>query len=85
MYGLEKNLSYEECVNMIKVFETQVYHDTVFAQSTHMQRLWNLYRLSCDKPKEKFLSWMCKNAGFFKGYSKTAFCLYNQENKQVKL
>lgn len=72
LYGLGKKLSYEDCMDMIKVFETQMYHDTVFAQSTHTQRLWNMYRMNCNQPKEKFLSWMCKNAGFFKGYSKVA-------------
>lgn len=29
-------------------------------------------RMNCNQPKEKFLSWMCRNAGFFKGYSKVA-------------
>lgn len=72
LYGLGKKLSYEDCTDMIKVFEAQMYHDTVFAQSTHTQRLWNMYRMNCNQPKEKFLSWMCKNAGFFKGYSKVA-------------
>lgn len=72
LYGLGKVLSYEDSVDMIKVFEKQMYRDTVFAQSTHTQRLWDMYRRNCNLPKEKFLSWMCKNAGFFKGYSKVA-------------
>lgn len=72
LYGLGKALSYEDCVDMIKVFEVQMYRDTVFAQSTHTQRLWDMYRMNCSQPKEKFLSWMCRNAGFFKGYSKVA-------------
>lgn len=72
LYALEKNLSYEECLDMIRVFEIQMYRDTVFAQSTHTRRLWNMYRMNCDKTREQFLSWMCKNAGFFKGYSKVA-------------
>jgi len=70
LYGLGKNLSYEDCLDMIKVFEIQMYRDTVFAQSTHTQHLWDMFRMNCNQPKEKFLSWMCKNAGFFKGYSK---------------
>lgn len=72
LYGLERALSYEDCVDMIRAFEVQMYRDTVFAQSTHTQQLWNMYRKNCNQPKEKFLSWMCKNAGFFKGYSKVA-------------
>lgn len=72
LYGLGKGISYEDCIDMIKVFEVQMYRDTVFAQSTHTRRLWNMYRMNCNQPKEKFLGWMCKNAGFFKGYSKVA-------------
>ena len=72
LYGLVNKLSYVECINMIEVFETRIYSDTVFEQNTHTLRLWNMFRKNYEKPKAEFLSWMCKNAGFFKGYSKVA-------------
>lgn len=72
LYGLHHKLSYDECIKMIEAFETRIYSDTVFEQNTHTLWLWNMFRKNCQKPKTEFLSWMCKNAGFFKGYSKVA-------------
>lgn len=72
LYGVLNGISYDECQDMIRIFEAQVYKDTVLQQNTHTMQLWNMFRLNCNKSKEEFLSWMCKNAGFFKGYSKVA-------------
>ena len=72
LYGLKKGNSYDECEDMIRIFEAKVYKDTVLMQNTHTVELWNMFRLNCNKSKGEFLSWMCTNAGFFKGYSKVA-------------
>lgn len=72
LYSLKQSISYEECMDMVEVFERHVYKDTVLAQNTHTLQLWSMFRENCEKPREEFLSWMCSVAGFFKGYSKVA-------------
>ncbi len=83
LYGLGQGLSYEECVDMIGVFETWVYKDTVLEQNTHTTELWKMFRANSNKPKEEFLSWMCSNAGFFKGYSKVALHHFIDMKKEM--
>lgn len=82
-YGIDRSLSYEECVDMIRVFEKHVYKDTVIEQNTHTALLWEMYRANCTKPKEEFLLWMCSNAGFFKGYSKVALRHFMEMKSQM--
>lgn len=71
-YGLESGLAYEECQDMIEVFEQEISKDTAFAQKTHTDELWSLYEEKKYLPKEDFLLWMCENGFYFKGYSKVA-------------
>lgn len=83
LYGISSHLSYEECQDMIHVFEKKVYKDTVLAQNTHTLRLWEMYRANAGKPKEEFLAWMCNNAGFFKGYSKVALHHFMEMKREM--
>lgn len=83
LYGLNQKISYEECEDMVEVFETYVYKDAVIAQNTHTLQLWNMFRANCHEPKEKFLEWMCCNAGFFKGYSKVALRHFMEMKREM--
>lgn len=71
-YGLRHHLKYDTCNDMILLFEREVNKDIVIAQKTHTAELTREYHLVWDKSKEEFLVWMCKNASYFKGYSKVA-------------
>lgn len=71
-YGLRHHLKYDTCNDMILLFEREVNKDIVIAQRTHTAELTREYHLVWDKSKEEFLVWMCKNASYFKGYSKVA-------------
>lgn len=71
-YGLENRIPYEECQDMIEIFEREVSRDTVIAQNTHTEELWKGYEDNCHLAKEEFLNWMCQNGSYFKGYSKVA-------------
>lgn len=83
LYGLNQRISYEECEDMVEVFETYVYKDTVIAQNTHTLQLWNMFRAHCHEPREKFIEWMCCNAGFFKGYSKIALSHFMEIKREM--
>ncbi|MCD7825664.1 MAG: hypothetical protein LUH14_06880 [Clostridiaceae bacterium] len=71
-YGLDSSLSYEKCKEMIFVFEKQIAQDIVIEQKTHTDMLREMYDLHYTREPEDFLVWMCQQAGYFKGYSKTA-------------
>lgn len=71
-YGLRHQLDYAACNDMILLFEQEVNKDVVIAQRTHTAELAKEYHREWDKSKEEFLVWMCKNASYFKGYSKVA-------------
>lgn len=81
-YGLENHLTWEECQGMIDVFEYHMGQDVVLEQHTHTNELWSAYFQWHSLDKEHFLDKMCKNAGMFKGYGKTAlkyFLAYKNE------
>lgn len=71
-YGLENKIAYEECQDMMEIFEREVNRETVIAQNTHTEQLWKGYKDHCHLSKEEFLNWMCQNGSYFKGYSKVA-------------
>ena len=72
MYGLEHESSYQDCLDMITIFERCVNQKTVMLQRTHTQQLQELYRTSHLLEPEEFLSWLCDHAVYFKGYSRVA-------------
>lgn len=82
-YGLESGLSYEECQDMIEVFEQEISKDTVLAQTTHTDELWSLYEEKRYLPKEDFLIWMCENGFYFKGYSKVALNCFMELKHEI--
>lgn len=82
-YGLESGLSYEECQDMIEVFEREISKDIVLAQTTHTDELWNLYEEKRYLPKEDFLIWMCEHGFYFKGYSKVALNCFMELKHEI--
>lgn len=72
MYGLEHRCSYQDCLDMITLFERYVNQDTVILQRTHTEQLRELYQVSHSLEPEAFLVWMCDHAQYFKGYSRVA-------------
>lgn len=72
MYGLEHRCSYQDCLDMITLFERCVNQDTVILQRTHTEELRELYHASHSLEPEEFLVWMCDHAQYFKGYSRVA-------------
>lgn len=82
IYGLENHLSWDECQDMIQVFEAHICQDVVIEQKTHTDKLWSYYGEWNQLSPEKFLKEMYKQAGMFKGYGKTAlkyFVAYKNE------
>lgn len=73
LYGSKNHLSWEQCQDMILVFEQTLQKDIVWQQDTHTEQLWKWYRQNEDKKPEEFLVWMCGHAGLLKGYSKVAW------------
>lgn len=73
LYGSKKQLSWEQCQDMILVFEQTMEKDLVWKQDTHTEQLWKWYRQNETKEPEEFLVWMCSQAGLLKGYSKVAW------------
>ena len=72
LYGLEHHLSFDECHQMIRVFERQIRKDVVIEQKTHTEKLKKMYLAHKTLAPENFLLWMCEQGGMFKGYSRTA-------------
>ncbi len=71
LFGLENGLSYEECIQMARVFEESLDRDVSF-QKTHTTReLFSQYQASRTYSKEEFLLWMADRSDWFKGYSRT--------------
>lgn len=82
-YGLESGLTYEECQDMIEVFEQEISKDIVLAQNTHTDELWSLYEEKKYLPKEDFLIWMCEHGFYFKGYSKVALNCFMELKHEI--
>lgn len=82
-YGLEKHLSYEECLGMIEVFESQLHQDVVLEQRTHTNELWEAYDEWKKSDRIHFLKVMCENAGKFKGYGKTALNYFTKYKNEI--
>lgn len=82
-YGLESGLAYEECQDMIEVFEQEISKDTVLAQNTHTDELWGLYEEKKYLPKEDFLIWMCEHGFYFKGYNKVALNCFMELKHEI--
>ena len=83
LYCLEHSLSWEECQDMIMVFEQYVNKETTIEQHTHTHLLWEMYQKNCKKGPDEFLLWMCENAGFFKGYSRVALHHFEKNKAQI--
>ena len=82
-YGLEKRLSYEECLGMIEVFESRLHQDFVLEQRTHTGELWENYYQWNKLDQVHFLKAMCENAGKFKGYGKTALNYFTKYKNEI--
>lgn len=83
MYGLEHRCSYQDCLDMITLFERCVNQDTVILQRTHTEQLRKLYRASRSLEPEAFLVWMCDHAEYFKGYSRVALKHFVELKKEI--
>lgn len=83
MYGLEHTCSYQDCLDMITVFERCVNQDTVLQQRTHTEQLQELYKASHSLKPEEFLVWMCDHAEYFKGYSRVALKYFTDLKTEI--
>jgi hypothetical protein len=72
LYGLEHRLSYEECLQMISVFEDNLEQDMVISHTRTTKELQASFELNKALQKDEFLIWMAERTDWFKGYSKTA-------------
>lgn len=83
LYGIHNNLTYDECVDMIRIYEKHAGHDKAIEQNTHTEILWRMYRENCDLDKAEFMRFLCENVSFFKGYSKRVLAHFIDLKKEI--
>lgn len=82
-YGLEHQLTVQECDRMILVFEKHMCQAYVPVQEAHTAKLWEYYETWHQKDPVHFLKEMCVHAEMFKGYSKTTLDHFNRLKSQL--
>lgn len=91
-YGLENNLDYDMCMEMIHSFQQHMAMDIQISHSYHTGELLRQFELKRHLPKSIFMEWMIDNASVFKGYSNTTLnylikykkTILNQARKDAK-
>lgn len=71
LYGIEHKLTYENCLNMIHMFEQSMDCTTSFQKTHTTHELLRQYEANRDLSVEEFIIWMVDRADWFKGYSQT--------------
>lgn len=71
LYGIDNKLTYEDCEQMIAMFEESMGEDISFDGIHPTDEMWSLYEAKMNLPKEKFMQWMISHAEWFRGYSCT--------------
>lgn len=70
-YGLENEMTYDECVRMIRKFEENLDENFMVCHSQNTQELLKQFQSRKGLPRDEFMDWMTENAAAFKGYSNT--------------
>ncbi len=70
-YGLENNLSYDKCMDMIQSFQQHLSVDFQISHSCRTDDLLHQFQLKRHLPPHTFMEWMMDHAYTFKGYSNT--------------
>lgn len=83
LYGIDNELTFEECQKMIAHFETQLDVDVEILQTKKTSVMQEQYEKCKTVSKEEFLLWMADNAEFFKGYSKTTLEYFVQYKMEI--
>ncbi len=83
MYGLENNIKYEECLDMINEFEEKIEKGITFNQTGGTQILLSEFKGHVHMSRDRFLDWMIENGGSFKGYSKTTLDYFVKYKKII--
>lgn len=82
-YGLEHEMTIQQCDEMILVFEKHLNSELELQQDAHTERLWEYYASWRRMDSTHFLKEMCSHAEMFKGYSKTALDYFVQLKSEL--
>lgn len=88
MYGIHKELSFDECLRLIEMFENNLEENRVFDHTQMTYQLRNQFNIKKELSETEFIAWMLDYSSLFKGYSKTSLdyleTLRNEIIKQMK-
>lgn len=82
-YGLDNQLSYEQCLDHIEEFERKLDEQVKLEHTCGTQMLLGEYEVRKYYPWNEFCDWMLENAGDFKGYSKTTLKYFQKYRKII--
>lgn len=71
LYGLEHDVSYENCLKMIDIFEENLDNEILFSKTHSTRELFTQYQKTKDMDMQAFIFWMTERADWFRGYSVT--------------
>ena len=83
LYGFYQQMTYEDCLQMIREFEDKFPRDFTLNQHNFTCNMWAAYGCNCDLPKQEFLEWMLKHAEDFKGYSQTVLSYFKNIKTEI--
>ena len=72
LYGIENQLSFEKCQQMIHLFEKNLMVNQRLSTTRSTEQLWQKYEEQKELSVSEFLLFMADNTMYFKGYSNTA-------------
>lgn len=72
LYGIENQLSFEKCQQMIHLFEKNLMVNQRLSTTRSTEQLWQKYEEQKVLSVSEFLLFMADNTMYFKGYSNTA-------------
>lgn len=85
LYGIENEISFEKCQNMIDMFEQNLTTDMEVSYTRNTKQMLQQFEQRKSLPVNEFLLFMIDNVMYFKGYSNTALRYLREYRKQVLL
>lgn len=83
LYGVENHLTFEQCQQMISIFEKKLSVDQKLSNTRSTKQLYQQYEQKKMLPMKTFLLFMTDNVTYFKGYSNTALTYLIEYRNQV--
>ncbi len=78
LYGIENEVSFDNCVKMIGIFEDNLDNDVQFSKTHTTRELYTQYQSAKGKDMKSFLFWMNERNDWFRGYSVTTLEYMNR-------